>query len=223
MAGSLLPFASPARSAFANPSKTSAAETNVKRFYDTLTDDQKKVICFPFDHDLRNKISANWKITEPTIEEFFNKDQQGACFLDITKGILSPDGYERIKEQMNDDAGGFDQYHVAVFGTPGSGQFEKWGADGPARHPSRRRRQRRQRRVRRPDGLWPRARATARRDFPATSSTTRPRRPTRSSRRWKASKRDAALVSKGKPKESCRAGSRCSSGTFPGLGARRTF
>ncbi len=128
VAGSLLPFASPARSAFANPSKTSAAETNVKRFYDTLTDDQKKVICFPFDHDLRNKINANWAITKPTIDEFFNKDQQ-ALLHEITKGVLSPDGYERIKEQMNDDAGGFDQYHVAVFGTPGSGQFE-WELTG---------------------------------------------------------------------------------------------
>ena len=30
---------------------------------------------------------------------------------------------------MEDDAGGFDQYHVAVFGTPGSGQFE-WEMTG---------------------------------------------------------------------------------------------
>ena len=128
VAGSLLPFASAARTAFANPSKSSAAETGVKRFYDTLSDDQKKVVCFPFDHALRNKINANWAITKPTIEEFFNKDQQ-AILREITRGVLSPDGYERIKEQMNDDAGGFDQYHVAVFGIPGSGQFE-WELTG---------------------------------------------------------------------------------------------
>jgi len=128
VAGSLLPFASTPRSAFANPSAKSTAETAVKRFYDTLTEEQKKVVCFPFDHKLRTNISANWAITKPTIEDFFKKDQV-ALLHEITRGVLSPDGYERIKEQMDDDSGGFDQYHVAVFGTPGSGQFE-WELTG---------------------------------------------------------------------------------------------
>ncbi len=125
VAGSLLPLA---RTALANPSPSSAAETNVKRFYDTLTEDQKKTICFPFDHPLRSKINANWAVTKPTIDDFFDKDQQ-ALIREITKGVLSPDGYDRFKEQMNDDSGGFDQYHVALFGTPGSGQFE-WELTG---------------------------------------------------------------------------------------------
>ena len=128
VAGGLLPLAPFARMASANPSKSSAAETGVKRFYDTLTDAQKKVICFPFDHDLRNKINANWAITKPTIEEFFTKDQQ-AQLHEITRGVLSPDGYDRVMKQMEDDDGGFERYHVAVFGTPGSGQFE-WELTG---------------------------------------------------------------------------------------------
>jgi len=128
VAGGLLPLAASARPAFGKPSKTSDAESGVKRFYDTLTEPQKKAICFPFDHDLRNKINANWAVTKPTIEEFYTKDQQ-ALLHEITRGVLSPDGYDRVMKQMEDDDGGFGRYHVAVFGTPGSGQFE-WELTG---------------------------------------------------------------------------------------------
>jgi len=62
------------------------AETAVKRFYETLTDTQKKQVCFPFDHPLRNKINANWAITKPTIDEFFNKEQQ-AILDEILRGV----------------------------------------------------------------------------------------------------------------------------------------
>jgi hypothetical protein len=93
-----------------------------------LKDEQKKVVCFPFDHPLRTKINANWKITEPTIGEFFSKEQQ-ATLDEIFRGVVSPDGYERFQKQMEDDDGGFEQYHVAVFGTPGSDQFE-WELTG---------------------------------------------------------------------------------------------
>ena len=48
---------------------------------------------------------------------------------EIFRGVVSPDGYERFQKQMDDDAGGFGEYHVAVFGTPGSGQFE-WEMTG---------------------------------------------------------------------------------------------
>lgn len=128
VAAGLLPLAATPRRAFAGPSPKSPAETAVKRFYDSLEDKQKKVICFPFDHPLRTKINANWAITEPKIADFFNKDQQ--VILDqIFRGVVSPEGYDKLTKQMEDDDGGFDQYHVAVFGTPGSGAFE-WELTG---------------------------------------------------------------------------------------------
>jgi len=128
VAGGLLPLATGPRRVLAAPSLKSPAETAVKRFYDTLKDDQRKVICFPFDHPLRQKINANWAITKPTIEEFFTKEQQ-ALIDEIFRGVVSPEGYGRFMKQMDDDAGGFGEYHVAVFGTPGSGQFE-WEMTG---------------------------------------------------------------------------------------------
>lgn len=110
------------------PSPTSVAETAVKRFYDSLTEEQRKIVCFPFDHPLRSKINANWAITNPTIGDFFNKDQQ-VVLDEVLRGVVSPDGYERFQKQMEDDSGGFGEYHVAVFGTPGSGKFE-WELTG---------------------------------------------------------------------------------------------
>jgi len=128
VAGGLLPIAAAPRRVLAAPTSSSKAETAVKRFYDSLTEAQRKVICFPFDHPLRKRINANWAITKPEIDEYFTKDQQ-AIIDEIFRGVTSPEGYERFLKQMDDDAGGFGKYHVAVFGTPGSGAFE-WEMTG---------------------------------------------------------------------------------------------
>jgi len=128
VAGGALPLIGGASRAFAGPTPKSTAETAVKRFYDSLDETQRKAICFPFNDPLRSRINANWAITKPKMEDIFKKDQ--LVLLDeIFKGVVSPDGYERFKKQMEDDDGGFDQYHVAIFGTPGSGAFE-WELTG---------------------------------------------------------------------------------------------
>lgn len=108
---------------WAAPTASSSAETAAGRLFESLSDEQRKAICFEFDHPLRQTINANWAITKPTIAGFFSKEQK-ATIDEIFRGVTSPDGYERFLKQMEDDAGGFDQYHVALFGTPGSGKFE---------------------------------------------------------------------------------------------------
>lgn len=121
----------PARLALAGddrPSPSSPAETAAGRLYKSLSDAQRKAICFPFDHKLRRRINANWAITKATIEDDFNKEQQ-EIIREIFKGVTSPDGYERFLKQMDDDQGGFGTYHVALFGEPGIGQFE-WEMTG---------------------------------------------------------------------------------------------
>jgi hypothetical protein len=121
-AGALPLFATPRRAAAA-PTLKSSAETAAQHLYHSLTDEQKKVVCFPFDHELRHRINANWAITEPTIEDFFTTEQQ-ALIDQVFRGVTSGDGYERFQKQMEEDYGGFGQYHVALFGEPSSGQFE---------------------------------------------------------------------------------------------------
>ncbi len=123
LAVSAIPLSGGIRTAAAAPTPKSAAETAAKRLYESLTDEQRKVICFPFDNPLRQKINANWAITEPKIAQLFTKEQQ-ATVDEIFRGVTSPDGYERFLKQMEEDAGGLNQYHVALFGDPGSGKFE---------------------------------------------------------------------------------------------------
>ena len=54
----------------AAPSAQSTAETAVVRFYQLrFRTSQKTTIVFPFDHELRRKISANWHITKPILQD----------------------------------------------------------------------------------------------------------------------------------------------------------
>ena len=57
------------------------SETLVKTFYDSLTEEQRRTICFPFDHKLRLKVDNNWHITKLKVESF-TRDQQ-AMIKDI--------------------------------------------------------------------------------------------------------------------------------------------
>ncbi len=117
------------RVVYAGPTPKSAAETAVGRFYDSLSDEQRKTIVFPFDHDLRRRINANWHVTKPTLDDDFYSKEQRANVDQILRGATSEDGYERIMRQTADDSGGIGDYSMAVFGTPGSGKFE-WEITG---------------------------------------------------------------------------------------------
>jgi len=130
VAAGAIPLVVSPRSVQAAPTSSSGAETAVKRFYDTLSDDQRKVICLPFDHELRSKVHANWAVTEPQIKDDFYSDAQRELIDEILRGVTSEDGYQRFQKQMQDDRpGGVGAYHVAVFGDPGSGKFE-WEMTG---------------------------------------------------------------------------------------------
>src|SRR5262245_62188992 len=74
---SLPVFATP-RVAAADDAKPTKGtpETAVKRLYESLTDEQRKVICKPFDDPSRQKYSANWAITKQTTTAFSTKDQK---------------------------------------------------------------------------------------------------------------------------------------------------
>ena len=129
LAGVAMPMFVGQAGLFAAPTAKSSAETAVGRFYGLLSDEQKKTLCFPFEHELRQRINANWHVTKPKIgSDFFNKDQQTVISA-IIRGVTSEEGYERLKKQMDEDAGGLDEFSVAVFGEPGTGPFE-WELTG---------------------------------------------------------------------------------------------
>jgi Protein of unknown function (DUF3500) len=110
------------------PSPSELAETAVARFHASLSKAQREQICFPFDHPLRSVVKNNWEIVKPAISDL-NKEQQALCH-EIMKGLCSEDGLERFTKQMEDDAGGFDAYHVAVFGEPGTDKPFEWVLTG---------------------------------------------------------------------------------------------
>ena len=114
----------------------SDAEKAVKGLFETLTDDQKKVVCFEWDYIektgtkrglLRTHVSNNWQITKPHIKSDFYTAKQQEIIHDIFKGIINPDWYKKFLKQLKDDTGGQDWGHdqsIAVFGTPGKGKFQ---------------------------------------------------------------------------------------------------
>ncbi len=128
VAAGVLPMSFMPQQSVAAPTSRSITETAVTRFYDSLAEEQRKVICLPFEHELRQWISPNWAVTEPTIGEFFTNEQQ-ALIDEIFRSVSSGDGYERFQRQMGEDAGGIGEYHVALFGKPGSGKFQ-WEMTG---------------------------------------------------------------------------------------------
>ena len=98
--------------ASAAPTPSSPAETAVKGLFDLLTDEQRKVVCFDWDYQdkerglLRTRVSNNWQITKPNIlSDFYTKKQQDVIH-DIWKGIINPDWYDRFHKQLKDDTGG---------------------------------------------------------------------------------------------------------------------
>jgi hypothetical protein len=110
------------------PKPTDPAETAVARFYRTLTKEQRETIAFPFDHPKRSQVNNNWAIVKPTIADM-SAEQQALC-KEIMKGLCSEDGFERFMKQMEEDYGGFESYHVAVFGEPGTDRPFEWVLSG---------------------------------------------------------------------------------------------
>ena len=116
--------------AFANTEAVSA-ESLVARLYGTLSDVQKKDICFDWDHKhpkrglLRTFVANNWNVTKHEILDDFYSDEQRELITDIFESIIHPDWHERYYQQLEDDAGGFGiEQSIAIFGKPGEGKFE---------------------------------------------------------------------------------------------------
>lgn len=127
----LAAYASPVMAA---PEKAAPQpEKLVEKLYESLTPDQREKVCFDWDHTderglLRTHVSNNWSITDSkTLNvggSFYTRDQQDiieALFF----GMYNSDWHDRIRKQLRDDAGGYGKAQtIALFGEPGTDQFE---------------------------------------------------------------------------------------------------
>ncbi len=125
-AAALLPFGSVIEAADRVAAKPSAktSETLVTQFHKSLTEQQRKGVCFPFGHELQSKIDNNWHITEARVSQF-TKDQQ-QLIRDIFNGLHSEEYAKQVMQQVEHDNGekGFGGCSVALFGEPGTGKFQ---------------------------------------------------------------------------------------------------
>src|SRR5207248_2529928 len=101
----------------------SKPQTLVQTLYASPTHTQRSAVSFPFDHPLRSKVDNNWAIVKPNINQFFTRDQQ-AMITEIFRDLHNEEYVDKVLHHMDEDAGGLGNYHVALFGTPGSGKFE---------------------------------------------------------------------------------------------------
>ena len=101
------------------------SETLVGTLFQSLSDEQRQAVCFPFDHPLRQKVDNNWHITDKRLHDFFSPGQQ-QMVKEIFNGLHSPEYAERVMKQVEHDSGkaGFGSSSIALFGAPGSGKFE---------------------------------------------------------------------------------------------------
>ena len=115
----------------ATAARKKTPETLVKILYDLLTPEQKKEVCFEWNYIdpkrglLRTRLENNWKITRPSIRSAFYTAEQQALMREIFDGMTEPGWRERWDKQLRDDIGGFGRRQsIAIFGEPGTDQFE---------------------------------------------------------------------------------------------------
>ena len=111
--------------------KPSTPESLVEVLYKTMSDKQKKEVCFDWDHVdkkrglLRTRLENNWKITKPSVKSSFYTAEQQSLIRSIFEGMTNPDWLTRWDEQLRGDIGGFGKRQsIAIFGTPGGDKFE---------------------------------------------------------------------------------------------------
>jgi hypothetical protein len=127
----LIEWATPRAAAATLPAFKGESETAAKALFESLTDAQRREVCFDWDYVhperglLRTHVSNNWQITKPHIDSDFFTKQQKMLAHDVYKSLFNPDWYPKLLKQLKDDTGGKEwgaEQSIALFGKPGAGE-----------------------------------------------------------------------------------------------------
>jgi hypothetical protein len=110
--------------------EVSPADAAVKALYDSLSDAQRKVMCFDWEKKgygglpLRLHVTNNWAVSPMKIGALTREQQ--ALVGDILKSVLAPGWPEKLAQQAKDDTGQpwTEDRKIALFGTPESGKCQ---------------------------------------------------------------------------------------------------
>jgi hypothetical protein len=110
---------------------TDSPEDLARQLHRSLDDAQRQLIALPWDHVdgerglLRARVSANWNVTEPSLDSDFYSNDQRALVRAIYEGLIDPGWHERYDRHLVDDAGGWGRHQaIAMFGEPEAGPFQ---------------------------------------------------------------------------------------------------
>ena len=119
-----------------------ASETLAAQLFKSLNDQQKKLVCFPFDHPLRSKVDNNWHIVKQPISAVFTADQRDLIrqiFMDMHSEEYRAKVMQQVEHDNKDEGGGgFEGCAVAMFGEPGPAGQSKFEFVFTGRHVTRR-------------------------------------------------------------------------------------
>jgi hypothetical protein len=109
------------------PAAEGPSAAPIRAFYESLTAEQRRRMCFEWDHrgftglPLRLHVTNNWAISPVSLNSFSEAQQR--LIDDIIASVMSPGWPERLKRQARDDTnqawGGGQK--IAIFGTPERG------------------------------------------------------------------------------------------------------
>jgi len=132
----------PRRAVAAEGGAAVASETLAAQLYKSLSEQQKKTICFPFDHPLRSKVDNNWHIIKQPISAVFTGEQRALVkeiFLDMHSEEYAQKVLGQVEHDNRDGGGkGFEDCAVALFGDPGAPGESKFEFVFTGRHVTRR-------------------------------------------------------------------------------------
>ena len=104
------------------------ADSLLRRFCLSLSAEQRREIVFPGHDPKRRVVQNHWAVVRPTIADLTAEQQELA--LGLIRQVCTADGFARLTRQRDEDAGGWKQDHLAVFGTPNDLESCEWVLSG---------------------------------------------------------------------------------------------